>query len=207
MTSMSSATFWIGRSGVSGVPVRATGRPPPAGSRDMVDRLDRGRRADRRRVGVRSSRESAIGRSDAAIGRPAIGRALVAAGHARDLNDAFDRFLAEGRPAYVPRRGASPETVGAGASRIGAVASLAHPGKMKRDDILPRLARAGMQAIEVFHPDHDAADIARYQTTAAALDLVPTGGSDYHGPDTDRAKAFGPCGAGRQRLRAATRVP
>jgi predicted metal-dependent phosphoesterase TrpH len=67
---------------------------------------------------------------------------------------------------------------------------------LKRDELLPRLAQSGLQAVEVFHPDHDAADRARYLAVATEFDLVPTGGSDYHGPNTARASAFGRVGPG-----------
>lgn len=135
-----------------------------------------------------------VARDEAAVGRPAIARALVEAGHARDVNDAFERFLAEGGPAYVARRGASCDIVVRTLARIGAVASLAHPVKVRRDDLPTRLAQVGMAAMEVFHPDHDARATARFATLAAELRLVPTGGSDYHGPDTDRAAALGRVG-------------
>jgi predicted metal-dependent phosphoesterase TrpH len=131
---------------------------------------------------------------DVAVGRPALGRALVAAGHVRDLNDAFDRYLAEGRLAFVARTGASPEDVVASLARIGAVASIAHPGKLKDDGLISRVAAAGLKALEVFHPDHDVNDTTRYAKMAAKLGLVPTGGSDYHGPDTDRARGLGRIG-------------
>lgn len=135
-----------------------------------------------------------VGAGDVAVGRPALGRALVAAGHVRDLNEAFDRYLADGRPAFVARTGASPEDVVAGLARIGAVASIAHPGKLVNDGLISRVSAAGLRALEVFHPDHDANDTARYAKLAAKLELVPTGGSDYHGPDTDRARALGRIG-------------
>jgi 3',5'-nucleoside bisphosphate phosphatase len=131
---------------------------------------------------------------DVAVGRPALGRALVAAGHVRDLNEAFDRYLGEGRPAFVARTGASPEDVVESLARIGAVASIAHPGKLGNDGLISRVSAAGLRALEVFHPDHDANDTARYAKLAAKFDLVPTGGSDYHGPDTDRARALGRIG-------------
>jgi predicted metal-dependent phosphoesterase TrpH len=130
-----------------------------------------------------------------AVGRPVLARALVQAGHVRTVADAFDIYLGEGRPAYVPRRGASPGDVIASLIRIGAVAAVAHPGKMKRDDLIPDFVRAGMAGIEVFHPDHEPADIARYRDLSQQLALLPTGGSDYHGPDGGRARGLGRIGA------------
>jgi predicted metal-dependent phosphoesterase TrpH len=135
--------------------------------------------------------EAAGGR---AVGRPAIARALVEAGHVATVSEAFDRYLGEGRPAFVPRKGATPEQVIAHLVRIGAVAAMAHPGKTGQDAMLPALARAGMSALEVFHPDHDEADVHRYEQWACDLGLLPTGGSDYHGPGSGREAALGRVG-------------
>jgi predicted metal-dependent phosphoesterase TrpH len=125
------------------------------------------------------------------LGRPLVAAALVAAGHARDVSDAFDRWLAEGRPAFVERSGVGIVEVIARIRRAGGFASIAHPGKLKRDDLIPEMAAAGMSAVEVFHPDHDEDAVVRYRQLARTLRLVVTGGSDYHGPGTDRAHALG----------------
>ena len=132
--------------------------------------------------------------SHKAIGRPAIARALVAAGHARDVQDAFDRFLADGRPAFISRQGAPPGEVIALLERAGGVASFAHPGKLGLDAVLPGLAAAGLTGLEVFHPDHDADAVQKYSAIAGALNLTPTGGSDYHGPKSGRADCLGVVG-------------
>jgi predicted metal-dependent phosphoesterase TrpH len=132
--------------------------------------------------------------SGRAIGRPAVAAALVAAGHARDVQDAFDRYLAEGRPGHVPRTGAPPTAIVEWIRRVGGFASIAHPGKYGRDDLIPVLADAGMAAIEVYHPDHSEEDVARYRALAETLGLAVTGGSDYHGPGTGRAPALGRIG-------------
>ena len=133
-------------------------------------------------------------RDGRAVGRPAIARALVEGGHVASIGEAFDRYLGDGKAAFVPRQGATPLEVIAHVTRIGAVAAMAHPGKMGQDAILPSLARAGMAALEVFHPDHDVADVERYRTIAHDLGLLPTGGSDYHGPGSGRAAALGKVG-------------
>jgi predicted metal-dependent phosphoesterase TrpH len=137
---------------------------------------------------------AAAAESGRAIGRPAVAAALVAAGHARDVQDAFDRYLAEGRPGHVARTGASPAAIVRWIRRVGGFASIAHPGKYGRDDLIPDLAEAGMVAIEVLHPDHSAEDVDRYRAMARALGLAMTGGSDYHGPGTRRAASLGRVG-------------
>lgn len=152
-------------------------------------------RADRvRRVTLMLDRLSALGlpvnyeqvikpvagRPPHSIGRPQVARALVAAGHAADTNDAFGRYLAEGRPAFVPRVGVEPADVVRLIVRAGGVASLAHPALLEHDELVPALVAAGMQAIEVYHPDHDEDATARYAGMARRYDLAMTGGSDYH---------------------------
>lgn len=125
------------------------------------------------------------------VGRPQIANALVAAGHARDRDDAFDRLLGNDCPAYVPRRGATPDEVVAIARAAGGIVSMAHPGLTRRDQIIPRLARAGLAALEVRHSDHDAVMEQHYRTLAAQHGLAVSGGSDYHGEGGHRACMLG----------------
>ena len=162
-------------------------------------RADRRRRIDLmlerlREMGVALDAEAVRSQGAAAgkaIGRPAVARALVTAGLAKDIADAFDRYLADGRPAFVARQGAPPAEVVGLIARAGGVSSFAHPGKLGLDDLLPDLSRAGLTAVEVFHPDHAAADRDRYMALAQALNLLVSGGSDYHGPASGRVDAMG----------------
>jgi hypothetical protein len=133
------------------------------------------------RIDVRALLETAARRDGASIGRPQVARALVAAGQAVDTNDAFDRWLGRGRPAFVPRSGAGSEEVIAIIHEAGGLASLAHPGLTNVDARLTALRDAGLDAIEAYHSDHDAATRDRYLCVARDLNLLVTGGSDYHG--------------------------
>jgi predicted metal-dependent phosphoesterase TrpH len=126
-----------------------------------------------------------------AMGRPMAAAALVAAGHVVDFREAFDRYLGEGKPAFIERIGPSPAEVAVLIGRAGGVASLAHPGKSQRDHLIAGLADAGLPAIEVYHPDHDPIDTSRYKHMARSLGLLMTGGSDYHGVGSTRELAFG----------------
>lgn len=132
--------------------------------------------------------DAARGRS---VGRPQIARALMDAGHVRTRDEAFARFLEFGGSAFVPRQGSTPAQVIAVVHAAGGVASLAHPGLTRRDDLIPTLADAGLDALEVRHSDHDAETEARYRAQARALGLLVTGGSDYHGASSHRVSRFG----------------
>jgi 3',5'-nucleoside bisphosphate phosphatase len=125
------------------------------------------------------------------IGRPQIADALVSAGHACDRDDAFARLLGAGRPAFVPRRGPIPEAVINLAHEAGGLVSMAHPGLTAMDHLIPRLAAAGLQALEVRHSDHDRATEDRYRQIAAEHNLAVSGGSDYHGDVGHRAALLG----------------
>lgn len=134
-------------------------------------------------IDVRPLLDDVAARPGAAVGRPALARALVAAGHASSVQDAFDRLLGEGRPGYVPRVGVAPEDAMAIVRDAGGVTAIAHPGVTRRDDHLSRWAAAGVDAVEAYHSDHDDADTARYLAAAVDLRLAVSGGSDFHGDE------------------------
>jgi 3',5'-nucleoside bisphosphate phosphatase len=135
--------------------------------------------------------EAGAADSRRSVGRPALADALVAGGHAEDREDAFERWLAHGRPAFVPRRGASPARVIDVIHEAGGLASLAHPGLLADDTIIGHAVADGLDALEVWHSDHDASRCQRYAALADRFGLAKTGGSDYHGDDGRRAAALG----------------
>jgi predicted metal-dependent phosphoesterase TrpH len=128
------------------------------------------------------------------VGRPMVAKALVKAGHATDMRQAFDELIGEGRPAFIPRRGPDPAEVIDIIARAGGIASIAHPGLLKRDDLIPALAAAGLTALEAFHSDHDSATTEHYLALAERHGLAVSGGSDYHGEAVRRKSAFGKIG-------------
>jgi len=129
--------------------------------------------------------------SGRSVGRPQVADALVRSGHAASRDAAFSSFLEFGAPAFVPRCGAAPQDVIRVVHEAGGVVSMAHPGLTKRDDLIPAMAAAGLDALEVRHSDHDAATEARYRALASALGLAATAGSDYHGDVGRRATTLG----------------
>ncbi len=134
-------------------------------------------------IDIEDLMDSVAARPGTSIGRPSIARALVDAGHAASFQDAFDRYLASGRPAFVPRRGQSPRQVIDAIHVAGGLASMAHPGVTRQPALLASLIDAGLDAIEVYHSDHPPAVRAELAVFAARHRLLVTGGSDYHGDD------------------------
>jgi predicted metal-dependent phosphoesterase TrpH len=123
--------------------------------------------------------------------RPHVAQALVDAGHVEKEDEAFDRYIGEGRPAYVARRGATPAGVVAVIREAGGLSSMAHPGVTGQDALIPGLAAAGLDALEAYHTDHAADDTARYLALAGQFGLAVTGGSDFHGVRSGHSNGFG----------------
>jgi predicted metal-dependent phosphoesterase TrpH len=119
--------------------------------------------------------------SGRSIGRPKVARAMIDAGYVADMREAFDKWLGRGCPAFLPRAGALPADVIAIVHRAGGIVSLAHPGRTSIDTRIEALRAAGLDALEVHHSDHDAAAVDRYSRVARDLELLVTGGSDFHG--------------------------
>lgn len=116
-----------------------------------------------------------------AVGRPHVARAMVAAGAARDIQDAFDKYLGSGRPAFVPKVLPTVKEVTTLVAAAGGVTSAAHLKDRGVRAVLKELKAAGVDGVEVKHPSHDASTERRLKKLAVELDLAPTGGTDWHG--------------------------
>ena len=137
-------------------------------------------------VDVEAVLRAAANRPGSSIGRPQLARELVAAGYVESVQEAFDQWLATGKPAYVPRTGPSPATVIEVIHDAGGVASFAHPGVTRRDVLIPALVDRGLDAIEVYHSDHAPEEERTYASLATRLGILISGGSDFHGDDPRR---------------------
>jgi len=120
--------------------------------------------------------------------RPHFAQVLLNKGYVSSLQEAFDLYLADEAKAAVAREEPPLKDAIRRIRAQGGVASLAHPARLPsgRDHgalerLLGELAPAGLNAIEVHHSEHSAADVAYYESVAAAWNLIPTGGSDFHG--------------------------
>jgi 3',5'-nucleoside bisphosphate phosphatase len=117
-----------------------------------------------------------------ALGRPTIARALIRAGYATTVEDAFSRIIGHGGPGYVRREGLGPEDAIASIRAAGGLPVLAHFREAPfRPDVLRELMEAGLGGLEVYYRTFDQPTVNAMQTVAAGLGLVATGGSDYHG--------------------------
>jgi predicted metal-dependent phosphoesterase TrpH len=133
-------------------------------------------------LGVRVTLEDVLVQAGGgAVGRPHIARALVNEGWATDLRDAFDRYLGNGRSAFVPKDRLSIEDAIAMIHEAGGLAVLAHPGQSGSRKRIETLVEVGLDGVEVRHPSHNAEDVARLSALVEHFGLVPSGGSDWHG--------------------------
>jgi len=116
------------------------------------------------------------------IGRPHVAKAIVEAGAAATVKEAFDRFIGEGRSCYVQRYRLEADEAVRLVRGAGGTTTVAHPGvsKLERHELV-RLRAAGVDGLEVHHADHVPSLREKFMRIAEELDLVPTAGSDYHG--------------------------
>jgi predicted metal-dependent phosphoesterase TrpH len=117
-------------------------------------------------------------------GRAHFARVLLEKGYITEWEEAFTRYLGEDAPCYVEREDPEPDEGIERLRNAGAIVSLAHPVRLRSSDpdrLIAEFARAGLQALEVWHSDHTAADAAHFLSLASEYGLATTAGSDYHG--------------------------
>ncbi len=136
-----------------------------------------------RDLGINITFEEAEARGGAITGRPHFAQLVVEKGYAATIQQAFDKYLDEAAPGYVYR--SEPEFFDAikRVRRVGGIASLAHPVRLRSDlmSVLPQLRESGLNAIEAYHSDHTPSHTQLYLSLAKRYGLLVTGGSDFHG--------------------------
>jgi len=135
----------------------------------------------------------ALAENKAMIGRTHFARHLVNVGAVKDLQHAFDKYLAKGKPAYVSHRWASLEDAVRWIRQSGGTAVLAHPGRYKmkpmmRDEMLADFKRLGGEAIEVVTGSHRPEEYPTWQRLALEHGFLASRGADYHGPGESPAE-------------------
>lgn len=122
------------------------------------------------------------------IGRPHIARVLYLNGYAGSADEAFARYIARDRPAYVPRYKFTPAEAVTLVKQSGGIAVLAHPGLIKDDREVLDIINIGIEGLEVYYPEHSREQIKKYTLLARENNLLITGGSDYHGPGSKESR-------------------
>ena len=121
-------------------------------------------------------------RKDETVGRPHIADALVAKGYVSNMGEAFELYLAEGKPGYVSVPRVTPEDAFAWIRAAGGTPVIAHPGLYGDDELVRKIIEHAQPAgIEVYHSDHGQEEEKRYLAMAKQYNLIVTGGSDFHG--------------------------
>jgi 3',5'-nucleoside bisphosphate phosphatase len=138
-------------------------------------------------LGFRMSMADVVGSEpEAVITRAHFAAAMVAAGYVKKFDEAFQKYLGSGKPAYVHRRHIGPAEAIEAIHRAGGLASLAHPRQLNRGTVetaacIEEFARQGLDAVETTSPDHTSNLARRYREAAAKCGLLETGGTDWHG--------------------------
>ncbi len=117
---------------------------------------------------------------DETIGRPHIADLLLAKGYIKYFHEAFDKYLARNKPAFVEKAEVKPDDAVKIIHTAGGLAVLAHPGSLP-DNIINRIVRKKIDGIETLHPSHSPARIKQLKQIRDKFSLLDTGGSDYHG--------------------------
>jgi 3',5'-nucleoside bisphosphate phosphatase len=162
--------------------------------RDVRDRRAKGMVAKLHALGIPVSydRVKEIA-GDSMVGRPHVARALLEGKWVATRQQAFDDYLAEGKPAFVPHTGLTPAEAVELIHRTGGAAVMAHPALYagNLDIVFKDMLAAGLDGIEVFYPLHTPQQTAQYAAMAKAHGLLVTGGSDFHGISGDTELPLG----------------
>lgn len=121
-----------------------------------------------------------------AVGRPHVAKALLEAGYVQTIGEAFDKYIGTGRPAYVPRYKLTPEDAVRLIASANGLPVIAHPidlpGLEELRSWLPGLREAGMVGLETYYGPYTPEDERNLRALADEYHLIPTGGTDFHGP-------------------------
>lgn len=136
-------------------------------------------------VPIRWEEVAALAPTDS-VSRTHFARALVRLGVAGSPQDAFKRWIGDDAPGFVPLTELAPREAATWIAQAGGVAVVAHPGRFSHrsfrwEDAMAELKGWGMQGLEAYYPDYGPLEQQYFVDLAASLDLVASGGSDYHG--------------------------
>jgi hypothetical protein len=140
-------------------------------------------------IGIDIDAETIIQNTNGSVGRVHVAQELMRKGICSSLPEAFQKYIGAGKPAYVPKEQLTPKVAIQLIHNAGGCAVIAHPGVTEGlDDTWEELVEAGIDGIEVHYPAHSPEEEAKWLDMARRLDLLVTGGSDFHGearPDVE----------------------
>lgn len=131
---------------------------------------------------------------DTTVGRPHIAQVLINKGIVETKREAFDRFLAQGKAAYVSADKITPFDAFKWIREAGGICVLAHPGIYHAPQLVEQILSAKPDGVEVYHADHTVEDIAWLKNRAEHYGLLQTGGSDFHGLAGEKVEVHGDLG-------------
>lgn len=136
--------------------------------------------------GVHISWEQVLEHAKGAVGRPHVAEALMQAGYVKSVGEAFDKYIGAGCPAYVPRYKLSPYDAVRLIASANGLPVIAHPlelpGLTELREWLPKLCDTGMVGLETYYGPYTHEEEQSLLALAKQYDLIPTGGTDFHGP-------------------------
>ena len=140
-------------------------------------------------LGMPLAQEDVSAEADGVVGRPHIAAAMVKRGYCSSIPEAFDRFLADGKPAYERKDRVLPRDAIRWIHEAGGIAVIAHPRSLKGrmrgvsyGSIIGSLALDGLDGVECYYSSHNERTRNELMRVAARMNLCITGGSDFHGP-------------------------
>ncbi|SCN26062.1 Histidinol phosphatase of the PHP family protein [Clostridium sp. N3C] len=132
------------------------------------------------------------------LGRPHIAKILQEKGYVNSIKEAFYLYLAKDRPAYIERFKLNYKEALGLIRQSGGIAVLAHPGEIYKniniEKFIKELKVYGLNGIEVYHPSHNSDAVNKFYNIAKKYKLIITGGSDYHGGDSNSDIRIGSVG-------------
>jgi len=141
-------------------------------------------------------------KGNGSIGRPHIAIAMLDAGYTDTYIEAFNKYIGDGKPAYVKKPNLSTQEAIKLIAKSKGLSFVAHPGKNVRDEELIQIIEFGIDGIEIIHPSHSQTDSAYFQKTAGQYFLLESGGSDFHGGRINDESIIGKFWVGEQKVLA-----
>jgi 3',5'-nucleoside bisphosphate phosphatase len=129
---------------------------------------------------------------DASVGRPHVAQALLEQGYIKTIAEAFDRFIGRDGPAYAEREKLTPEQAIELIRSAGGLAFFAHPSYTKDiESVIPGMKQAGLTGMEVYYRSYPPETVEWLRTVAERYELMPLGGSDFHGLGNEGDREIG----------------